>query len=72
MANDQNIRQNPFRHMGQWYWYDEAQFTHGPYATQYAALIDLLAHIHWLDTGKMPWSYRWRRFWSKVAAFARA
>ena len=36
------LRPNPFRHMGQWYWRDEDGGTHGPFHEQRDALFDLM------------------------------
>lgn len=36
------LRPNPFRHMGQWYWRDEEGQTHGPFHEQRDALFDLM------------------------------
>ncbi len=51
------IRENPWRHMNQWYWHDEDERTHGPYPTQMAALHTLLKHID------PPW---YKRLWTIV------
>ncbi len=48
------IRENPWKHMGQWYWTDQELKTHGPYPTQTAALRGLLRYID------PPW---WVRMW---------
>lgn len=40
------IRENPFRHMGQWYWLDEHEQPHGPYNSQADALFGLLAYTY--------------------------
>jgi hypothetical protein len=39
-----DIRQNPFQDRGQWWWRDENQEAHGPYANQTDALRGLLYH----------------------------
>jgi hypothetical protein len=39
-------RPNPFAHMGQWYWRDADEQTHGPFKHQREALFDLLRHAY--------------------------
>ena len=40
----EELRPNPFKHMGDWYWRDEDNQTHGPFRQQRDALFDLLRH----------------------------
>ena len=39
-------RENPFRHMGKYYWTDENGQTHGPFDHQKTALFNLLKHAY--------------------------
>lgn len=39
------LEANPFQHAGFWFWRDEANKPHGPYATQVAALWALMRHL---------------------------
>ena len=38
------LRANPFRDRGKWWWRDENQVAHGPYPDQTDALYGLLRH----------------------------
>lgn len=53
-------QQNPFPWAGQWYWRDEKEVCHGPYASQVFALRKLLNHI------VPPWYVRW---WNNLKDF---
>jgi len=44
------LRQNPFRDHGEWYWWDDQERWHGPYPDQISALrglCDFLAPTRW-------------------------
>ena len=55
-------KHNPYEYNGWWYWADEDNGNHGPYATETEALLYLLRHI-----APAPWHQRlWRtlkRLW---------
>lgn len=51
---------NPFQHAGFWFWKDENNKPHGPYATQVAALWALMHHID------PPW---YGRAWADIKRF---
>lgn len=60
---------NPFPHAGKWYWRDETGDLSEAFDTQRGALRDLLDYLDYLDTGKLPWKHRWRRFKKLVREF---
>ncbi len=51
--NGENIKtytRNPYEDNWGWWFYDEAQYTHGPYESQMQALHELLKHINKLNS----------------------
>lgn len=58
------LRENPYMRAGQWYWFDENEVEHGPYAQQRTALYALLTRCDLL-AGSLPW-------WKRVLRWAAA
>lgn len=49
-----DVRQNPFKDRGKWYWRDEKDVSHGPYLDQPTAIKDLLKHCG-------PYESKWQK-----------
>lgn len=45
MPTEDQLRANPFRDRGEWFWRDDNQVAHGPFPSQIAALRGLLRHM---------------------------
>jgi hypothetical protein len=65
----EHLRQNPYRDGGKWYWIDETGDISQPYDRQSEALRDLADYCIYLDTGKVPFRWRWKRFMKLVSEF---
>ena len=65
-------RNNPFKALGKFYWYDETGDTSGPYNTERAAMRDLLDYVHYLETGRLSFRWRLRRWGRMIREFIRS